>query len=76
MNKIHKFKPALTITEMLEYFTRDHPFTEGGDTEGFFEAILSLIADGSITYDPFDRRKTRNGGTQGVLCAVEYKEHH
>lgn len=57
----------LTTDEMLEYFEQEHPEYEENE---FMTIVHGLIADGKITFDPYDRRPTRDGGNQGVLRAV------
>jgi len=62
----------LTIPEMLEYFERDHP-DPGEDHAGdVIRAARSLIAKGMVIYDPFERRSTKNGETQGVMRAAQF----
>ena len=57
----------LTITEMLDFFDRDMP-DPGEDHAGdIIRASRDLIVWGMVIYDPFERRPTKNGGTQGVM---------
>ena len=61
----------LTIPEMLEWFERDHP-DPGDDHYGdTMRATRDLIAKGLVVYDPFERRMTKDGESQGICCLVK-----
>ena len=57
----------LAITEMPDFFDRDHPVPGEDHMGDTIRASRSLIAKGIVIYDPLARRPTKNRGTLGVM---------